>query len=62
MSDTPRTDTFIAKDHVAWDGMWIDFARKLERENRILRQALVSAANRLHHIGVDIKLALEDAR
>jgi ribosome-associated translation inhibitor RaiA len=32
MSDTPRTDAFIDSKYVAFDAMWIDFARRLERD------------------------------
>ena len=32
MSDTPRTDAFLRRPHIAWDALWLEFARQLERE------------------------------
>jgi hypothetical protein len=40
MSDTPRTASFCERPHVAWDAMWVDFARELERENAKLLEVL----------------------
>lgn len=48
---TPRTDAFMQGEHVAFDGLWIDFARQLEckrtaaavREAELVRQ--LSEAN-----------------
>lgn len=32
VSDTPRTDAHQLKEHMAYDRLWSDFARQLERE------------------------------
>ena len=37
MSDTPRTDELAKREFVP-DGLWIKYARELERENAALRE------------------------
>jgi hypothetical protein len=62
MSDTPRTAAFCERPNVAWDGMWVDFARELERENAKLREdatrAGLWAASLSLHLH-DVKRAVE---
>lgn len=37
MSDTPETDAHQERDGMAFDWLWSDFARRLEREKNALR-------------------------
>lgn len=54
VSDTPRTDAHQLKEHMAYDRLWSDFARQLERERNDLSGALLKARMMLAHINLFI--------
>lgn len=54
VSDTPRTDSHQLKRHMAYDRLWSDFARQLEREINDLSSALLKARMMLAHINLFI--------
>ena len=54
-TDTPRTDQHYATTKTAWPTQAdIDFARKFERDNVMLRQQLDASERELKERGVDI--------
>lgn len=42
-SDLPKTAAFLEQNSVAHDGLWVQFAEQLERENATLRRMLAWA-------------------
>jgi len=54
VSDTPRTDSHQLKGQMAYDRLWSDFARQLEREINDLSSALLKARMMLAHINLFI--------
>lgn len=58
MSDTPETEAFQKTEHCAYDSMWRQFAKKLERERN---KARFDLAFRLERNTVQ-QLQLSEAR
>lgn len=59
--DSPRTDAFLKKPHVAYDRMWYDFTRELESENHDLRRERDDLREALQSISNDCAAAIEEA-
>lgn len=57
--NTPRTDSFLKREHVAHDGMWIAFARELETELEAVKATLRgSRAPRIYEENEKLKAIL----
>lgn len=52
-TQTPLTDAFLQKEHVAHDGMWVAFARQLETELAAANAKLAALSPTLKEAGLD---------